>query len=335
MAAAAINLAAQVPATPLVETFVGQWDPNSPRALIGMDRMQTRHPDSFVGLLYHVWERNGQRPGLLTVWPNPYDVANTPTCVINRKYVTDPYYGNSNTPMAIDPLWETYWEQESPLKVSVSLKQTSPNVLTATAMVGFVSHPPSSLYRVAFVLVGDGITTEAFDSRNGYVSGQRNNYVGDDQCQGADWEVYTKGSDIVTGVKYNNVVLFYDTPYEGRTLAINPSAGTAYGTTRPFLLNQLTNQFGDKINVPNNAYRVVAIIIDGAGRYVNCATSGYPTNATTSLEESLLAKEVSQVVYRDLHGRRIAKPKGGELCIKTTLYTDGSQEVSKEIAPGY
>lgn len=94
-------LSAQVAVTPLVETYVGQWCPNSPRGLIGMDRMSALHPDTFVGLLYHIPSRNGQRSPLLTVSPNPGNVANSPVCIINRSEVVDPWWGNAGEELGV------------------------------------------------------------------------------------------------------------------------------------------------------------------------------------------------------------------------------------------
>ncbi len=332
LSSASLSLTAQIPVTPLVETFVGQWDPNSPSGMIGLDYMQAKYPDSFVSLLYHVDSPNGERPGLLTVSPPPYNIAKTPLCVINRQDPTDPYYGSSYTPMGFEQLWEKYREQDCPIRVRASLEHSAPNLLVAKVNVGFLGVPTSSLYRVAFVLVADGLTTEDFDSRSGYVSGQSNGYIGDDKYQGNGWEVYTKGTNPVTGIKYNSVVLRYDKPFEGRTLAIEPEQGVAYGLSKNYHIDELTNRFGDQIKVPNNAYRVVTIIIDGAGNYVSCAKSGYPDSTTDIAADAPLAKEVQRVVYHDVHGRQISEPKQGGLSIRTTIYTDGTREVSK-IAP--
>lgn len=323
------TLTAQVAATPLVETFVGQWCPWSPRGIIGMDRMQEKYQDKFVCLLYHIPSKNGLRPGLLTVSPNPHNIVNSPRCVLSREEVVDPYYGNSYMDLAVENDWKDYLDVQVPVEVSVSLEKTSEDVLRATAKVAFVSTPTSSLYRVAFVLVADSVTTEAFDNRSGYVSGQNNGYVGDEKLKGDDWLPFTQGSATVYGVKYNNLVLDYEEPFLGRTLAINPEAQSAYSTTHSFNLQNVTNIYGGRIPVPENRYRVVAIVSDGAGNYVNCAKSGY-ADGTSGIDHLAAEKDIQSIVYHDIHGLQTARPLPGNMYIETTTYTDGTRSVRKQ-----
>lgn len=326
--AVGVTAAAQVAATPLVETFIGQWCPCSPRGIVAMDRMQAKYPDKFVGLLYHIASKDGRRPGLLTVSPNPHNIVNSPVCAISRNEIIDPYYGNYGVDMGVETDWTKYCATEVPAKVEVKLEQTSADVLTATAKVSFLSTPTSGLYRVAFVLVADSVTTEAFDNRSGYVYGQRNNYGSDEKLVGADWETYTKGASTVSGIKYNNVVLQYEEPFLGRTLAINPETMSAYSMSHSFNLTGVTNIYGDRIPVPNNRYRVVAIVSDGSGYYVNCAKSGYPS-APAGVDDNVCTKEAAHVVYHDIHGRTVTQPQPGQLYIETTTYTDGSRTTRK------
>ena len=309
---------------PLMEEFTGLWCGNCPRGMVGMEMMKEKYGDEFVAISFHSDSQNGSGGAMSYVpeenWPlNP---PSFPAAALNREYGIDPYYGFGSGPdFGLETAWNALRDGHiAPCDIScqAALYDDREGSLYATATARFAADVENNYYRLAFALVGDGLTNPSWL--------QTNYYSGNTSYTGELWEQFTSAGQMVAGLKYNDVALQYDMPIGGITgsLPAQIQMGRNYQYEYIFDISSLPTD----ASITAERLRVVAMVIDAeTNRVVNCCTSPYPGHYT-GVEAVEASGTVVATEWYDLQGRRIESPATG-LYLRLTRYADGTSRCDK------
>lgn len=313
---------------PLVEEFTGFWCGFCPRLYVTMETMHKKYGDEFVGVSYH------NRDELTTV-PNftyPVEIPDeTLPCVsINRIDIGNEIVGDT------EQLWLEARRRMPAAEISVDInwKDESCAELVATSKVNFVRDCNGKKFKLAYFLVADNLSDESWKQTNYYATGKYGNLVG----EYADRFNPGTGSEEVTGLTYNNIVLTSkgvfgtDAGYPDKI-----SAGDSYTNDFTF---EIPEDFFCIVNYPilepvkipvdKSKLRIVAAIIDAeSSAVINSDSSAYSGSGAGVDTVSAPGSPV-RTVYYDLTGRNIAAPHDG-IYIRVDEYSDGKRQVTKEV----
>lgn len=245
-----------------IEEFTGTGCPWCPRGIVGMEKLRNDKADKFVGIAIHQY--NNSDPMFIS-YDNYADLgfSSAPSCAVERKTITDPYYGDSEYDYGISDLFDQVANQDAYHGAELTAKWNSD--FTAVDVVAKVeSAINGAQYSLELVLLGDSLTGTASSWR------QTNNYtaysaeqVGEDLAIFANGGQY--GTSYINNFKFNDVALA--SSYKNGSNELAPFVITSDGATINYTLNLPT------ATALNNAIRkelvyVAALIIDPASGYV-------------------------------------------------------------------
>ena len=188
---------------PLMEEYTGMWCGWCPSGYVAMEMMKEEHPSDFVCVSYH------NNDELDAIAPYPSQVSGYPAAYMNRNIAVNPWYGLSDSKeFGINDCWQDLHSQFTPADISVGVAWADDSrlSLTATADVEFIMDCDDADYRLSFILLGDGLSSDSWV--------QNNSYAGNTRYSGKYWNIFTRGSQAIIGLVYNDVALKYE-HYEG------------------------------------------------------------------------------------------------------------------------
>lgn len=304
---------------PLVEEFTGLNCGYCPRGYVMLEEMKEAYGDRFVALSYHSlgWESNAMDcidSDNLPVIPSGYPAAS-----LNRNQTVDP----SDIPM----LWEKCYRNQTPAEVLVdwNWSEDNPDKLKAIAKVRFLQDMDESDYRLAFVMLADGLTNPKWIQDNYYSNYDPKEY------SGPYWDLFIGKGEHVMGLTFNDIVV-YATDYKGveESLPARIESGEWYEYSIEIDPEDIVNLKGTHIVDNFDLTRMVAIIVEGKnGKPLNSISSGYPANGMGT-DMTAAIEEPETILYFDTQGRRVEYPSQG-IFIKTEIFNDGSLRTSKII----
>lgn len=135
----------------LVEEFTGTGCGWCPRGLVGMDKMHDRYGLQFVGIGIHQY--NGDDP----MYPQYKNIGlnSAPSCLIDRDYQTDPYYGSDNVDICHDFEAEAAKGAMVALEVEGEYNEDKTEVTITATIRPYANISGTSL---GVVLTADGLT---------------------------------------------------------------------------------------------------------------------------------------------------------------------------------
>lgn len=287
---------------PLVEEYTGTWCGNCPRGYVGMEHMKELYGDEFVGVAYH----NTDAMEIMAQEKYPSVVANFPAAWMDRAFLTDAYYGNTNEIFGIRRTWLERQRDIPIANIDVDATLSAGgSTLKVTATTTFVRDlTDANRYRVSYILTADGFS--AF---------QTNYYTpGDSRTVGDDMDLFLNGGDQVK-VTFNDVV--------AATTAASGIAGSIPAKVQQnvpvthshtFRLNEAKNTKGKQMFTEGIRPGAVVILLDTqTGEVVNAAKISYDRIvAAEGIEPITLdAADVSTGLTYDLQGRRVSAPAMG------------------------
>lgn len=140
----------------VMEEFNGLGCGYCPRGSVAMERLRADYPDTFIGISIHQF--NDADPMYLTHYPS-LGFESAPQCMLDRKVMTDPYYGGTySTCYAIRSVFERYQQMETTVGVEVrgTWKSTARMQVVAEAELQFVADAKD--YELVFVLTADSVS---------------------------------------------------------------------------------------------------------------------------------------------------------------------------------
>ena len=299
-----------------VEEYTGTGCGWCPRGMVGMEKLRHTFGDSFVGIAVHQYNSGDA----MYIAPNSYANLNfdgAPQCTLERRYYTDPYYGNGEdicddfrAVLARQPLVavdvEAMWNED---QSKVNAKATVQSLADGAN------------YKIEYVLIGDGITGTAsgFKQSNYYPNYYSSSSLPEDLAPFGSGGQY--GTTSVAGLTFNDVALsssYVSGSNQASQLTNLSNTEPAYSEytlnlpTKTVLLNAIDRE---------QVY-VAVLLVDNSGKIANAAKAKVqpyePTgiNLLTSGQTTPAAQQ-----YYTIDGKLLNAPVKG---INIVKYSDGS-----------
>ncbi len=253
----------------VIEEFTGTTCGNCPRGFAGMEYIKENCDGRAYVIAVHNYSQAD--PMYCARYKNP-GWGGAPTCCIDRKITTDPYFG---TGYGIEATMEEY-RQIAPnvdLSLTASFTDDKQTKVKATANLEFLSAAKN--YTIAYVLTADSLrgTTSAWRQDNYYASKTTAEAGATNDmpllalfCKGGEW-----GQSKVL-LTYNDVALTSSWSEQGTNQATKLTTSIAAGKT---LSNSYTLTLPTNTTLMNavkkNLLFVTALVLDGEGKVVNAA----------------------------------------------------------------
>lgn len=297
----------------VVEEFTGTGCGYCPRGIVGMEKLRNKFGDLFVGIAVHQYN-SGDAMYIATNSYANLNFSGAPQCTIDRRYYTDPYYGNGDDicddfaavqsiPTLVDVNVEANWNED---ESKVDAKATVQSLVD------------DANYNIEYVLIGDGITgTASGFKQSNYYSSYSPSQLPDDLADFGRGGKY--GQSSVSGLSFNDVAL--SSSYVSGT---NKAAKLTNLSSEEPAISEYTLSLPTKTTLKNAIDKeqvyVAALIIDNSGIIVNAAKAKVmpyvPTGITTITQQPS-----SSTQYYTIDGKRIDAPVKGVNIVKCS---DGS-----------
>ena len=298
-----------------VEEFTGTGCGWCPRGWVGMEKLRSTFGDSFVGIALHQYNSGDA----MYINPNSYAKLNfsgAPSCMLDRRYETDPYYGNGGDicndfaallarPTLVDVNVEAMWNED---QSKVNAKAT------VQSLVDGVN------FKIEYVLIGDGITGTAsgFKQANNYAQYAASSLPADmaDFAKGGRY-----GTASVSGLTFNDVAL--SSSYVSGT---NQAAQlTNLSSTEPahseYTLNMPTKTV--LLNaIDREQVYVAVLLVDNTGKIANAGKAKVQPYEPTGIQ-LLTSGQTTPAAqqYYTIDGKLLNAPVKGVNIVK---YSDGT-----------
>lgn len=303
---------------PLLEEYTGMGCGWCPRGAIGIEKMRQLYGDRFVAVAHHC----DDELSIFTADARPNNAPGQPVAWINRWRETDPYNGdNPEVVFGIDKVWKSVAESFTPADISVEWDWTdaSQETIEATATVNFVKAFSEADFRVAYMLVADGLKDE-----NWY---QGNYYTGRTDTYPAEFDYLVSSPQYIMDVVFDDAVILAESPkgIEG-SLPSEIAADIPMTHTSRLKLSDANNLSGVNLVQDKSRLRVVAIVLDATtGNILNSACAA---TSKSGLDTVTVGRVPIATDTYDLTGRRVSETYKG-IAVRTIIYSDGSRATEK------
>ena len=287
---------------PLFEEYTGTGCGYCPRGALGMEKLKEMYGDRFVGVAYHI--SDVMSIAVMEDYPN-YAPAQ-PDAYIDRYVKTDPYFGPDMAAgkFLVDEVWEAQASVFAPAHFSAVCRWTDEErtAIEVTSSTRFVRDYDEADFRVAYILVGDGLQGRTIDW------GQGNYYSGEVGRWPAAFDYLVDSPRVIYGLTYDHVALCM--PEMRGVPGSLPSViktDEEMEHTYTISLDQAVNLKGESLIQDKDKLYVVAVLLDAStGRAVNCASARPGATAVGELPSDGAAAE-----YYTLQGVRTDAPAHG------------------------
>lgn len=277
---------------PVMEEYTGLWCGYCPRGFACLEHMNDLYGDDFIGISYHS-DDPMEIPGGV-----PGDVSSFPEARMDRTLSQDPDFS------VINPLWQS-------MRTELPVAEVTPQAwwtddahtqIHAISTSRFVAGEDDDRYKVAYVLVQDGMQDSEWKQSNSYAGDTR--YPGDPYMN-----PFTSGSNPVSGLVFNDIAV-YSPALRGTPESIPTHFDAAQELTHAIDIQaeDVKNIYGKELIQDPAKLSVVAMLLDKDGKVVNagrCPVAMEPASAAS------LEADTSSPVYYDLQGRRVVRPGSG------------------------
>ena len=306
----AVVVGVKVQRNVLIEEFTGTGCGWCPRGLVGMDKMHDKYGLKFVGIGIHGY--NSTDP----MYPQYKNIGlnSAPSCLVDRDYETDPYYGSDN----IDICHDVDAEMAKGSMVAVDVKgeynedKTEVNITATIRPYATVSGAS-----IGFVLTADGLTgTSSSWKQSNYYTQYSASQLPPDLAQfGAGGE---KGTSTFAWV-YNDVAIASYKEGSNWEMSLGSLAQNESRTVTATLKMPTKQILLDAIIYEKVAANV--FVLNSSGKAINAARS-YVTIADGIKDVNAQPKaDLREVARYTLDGRMITAPQKG---VNIVRLSDGS-----------
>ena len=307
---------------PLFEEYTGTGCGNCPRGTLGMEKLTEMYGDRFVGVAYHV----SDIMSIADIEGYPNYAPAQPDAYIDRYVKTDPYFGTDMSKMEflVPEVWEAQEEIFAPAHFSLTCNwaDEARERLDVTADFTFVRDYEDADFRVAYILVSDGLRGEGVNWR------QANYYSGESGRWPADFDQFVDAPRYIEDMTYNHVAIAL--PEKDGVAGSVPSeisADAAMSHSYTFDLSEAVNLKGESLVQDKKDIYVVAALVDAStGHVVNSAKA---TPAQLAVEDLETADEPVAVEFVTLQGYKLERVLKGEPVIEVSRYSDGRVKTRK------
>ncbi|MDE6650287.1 MAG: hypothetical protein K2K45_10200 [Muribaculaceae bacterium] len=289
----------------LFEEFTSTGCQYCTRGYAALAYIKENYPD-FVTASYHT-NYNNVDP-MKVVANFPVAVNGYPAASIGRNGTCDPYFGNQIYDSKIPVVDEIIAANSvfTPWNISVSHTWDSDDHLTAKVDACNVLGYENGLYRIAYILVADGLSGEGsgWIQNNGFgTTMQNDSYVAElnDFCRGGKY-----GASRIAGLVFDDVVISAQ-GYNGvqGSVPVKLAAYEEMSHTFTFDLSKVKSE----ILPDKNKLRIIAALVDSNGKVLNSAKN--EVNDYTGAGVESVAESNAQVEYFNLNGVKVSEPSQG------------------------
>lgn len=283
----------------LYEEYTGTWCPWCPRGFAALEYMRNNYPEFVTASIHY-----DDPMQVMNQFPSP--VQSFPSAVLSRGTIVDPYYGTQSFDMEVPVVGDILDLNAipTPWKIAVSHLWESENSLIAKAEVANMAGFKNGNYRLAYLLVADGISGvgSSWYQKNNYAS-YKPEFVEELNafCKGGEY-----GKSTVIGLVFNDVVISPEGVY-----GVDGSIPSALEAEQPaeHLFTFDLSKIDPQLIPDRNKLRVIAMVLDADGAVLNCAKDEVNDYDPSAVDGVIVGNEPA--VYFDLNGRRIAHPTEG------------------------
>ncbi len=287
---------------PLFEEYTGTGCGYCPRGPLGMEKLAQMYGDRFVGVAYHV----SDIMSIAATEDYPNYAPAQPDAFLDRYVQTDPYFGNdiAKKEFLVDDVWLSQEEIFATAHLSASCKWADDNRtrLEVTSNIQFVRDYKDVDFRMAYILVGDGLRGETPEWW------QSNYYSGEEGKWPAEFDFLVEAPKKIPDVTYDHVALYMPemrgVPGSLPT-AINADEVTEHNYTLD--LDKAVNRGGMSLIQDKDLLYVVAVILDASdGRVINSVEARPGESAVDAI-----SSDASVAEYYTLQGVKTDAPAHG------------------------
>lgn len=294
---------------PLLEEYTGLWCGWCPRGYVGLEEMNKRFPNDFIGVSYH----NRDQMEVLKPADFPSAVGGYPAAFLERALAVDAYSGLQGSGFGLDKIWKVRRDELAPADVlaTAAYTEAAQSKIDVKAYVTFPFIPKNANYALSFILTADSLSDATWKQSN-YLSGNAS-YASDPLLK----EFY-EGGRSVTGLVFNDVFVGRsgNTPISGLIDNDNIRADEAQTFNYSFDLSTLVKpaliHHKEKVNV-------ITLLID---RNTNEVVNAHKTRVTVfnAIENVNVRPTTKNDKIYDLSGRQITNPTKGIYIINGKKY---------------
>ena len=304
-----ITVLTKVPTCRVVfEDYTAMWCQYCPRATAIMEYLTKKHPDDFIGIAVHQYDKigiNGYKPPVVGKFGLPYVWA-------SRRAKVSGYTG--------EELYQQAKAIGAMMDIDVKAEwNASGNGINVQSTTTFRTNLSNANYALAYVVVEDGMHNASWSQANSYDG------LTDLLNENEEMAVFVKGGRVVYGLKYNHVArafLGIDSGMEG-SLPNNVVADR--GIKHQAMFDGVGSNWKPQ-NKQN--LRVVVMVIDNTTHNVvngaHCPIKPYNTTGVATTKNTDQRVEVARF---NLKGQRLSAPERG---INIVKYSDGTVEKVNE-----
>ena len=290
------------------EDYTAMWCQYCPRATAIIEYLTKKHPDDFIGIAVHQYDKigiNGYKPPVVGKFGLPYVWA-------SRRAKVSGYTG------------EEFYQQAKAIGAMMDIDvkaewNASGNGINVQSTTTFRTNMSNANYALAYVVVEDGMHNASWSQANSYDG------LTDLLNENEEMAVFVKGGRVVYGLKYNHVArafLGIDSGMEG-SLPNNVVADR--GIKHQAMFDGVGSNWKPQ-NKKN--LRVVVMVIDNTTHnVVNGAHCPIKPYNTTGIATPKAKAERVEVARFNLNGQRLSAPERG---INIVKYSDGTVEKVNE-----
>ncbi|MBO5444078.1 MAG: hypothetical protein J5995_01845 [Muribaculaceae bacterium] len=327
---------------PVVEEYTYLGCGYCPRGYVMLEQMKSLYGSKFMGISYH---SSGNEHGAMACIDDALkplaNIGGYPAASLNR--------GADVDPSDIPSRWKSLVKNTTTCDVSARLEWTddTQTELMLTGNARFLKDMTEHDYRIAYIVIGDGLSSMAWSQSNYYSS-----YEPTGIYARPFWDLFVGKDEHIRGLIFNDIALAMS-DYKGveGSLPESIEAGKEYGFSFTIDKASLHNIKDEEIVTDYNKVRCIAMIVDSKnGRVANCISTLYPNGGDPfpvrddidwnpvieEDKESGVAPiignaEPVRTEYFGVSGVRIANPQKGDIVIKVETLSGGATRHSKII----
>lgn len=272
----------------VVEEGTGTWCGWCPRGIVGLEQMSAKYPEKFIGIAIHSSDAMASTSYAPVI--NRY-FSGFPSCIINRDplYVVDPNFDDLDLCYSKDNYWAG---QRGAAKVDMTVATDADNSFYVTATTTFAFSESNADYKLAFVIIEDGIKGI-----------QTNNYAGGNYGAMGGWE--NRGSSAMWTYEHTARDIF-------AAYGLDNSIPSTIVAEEPMTFH--TTLSGS--NVTKTAETaVIALVLDTATGTILNATKVMAEDYGEVTAINSVPQTTAHTDYFDLSGRRVSRPAKGSIVI--------------------
>ena len=304
-----ITVLTKVPTCRVVfEDYTAMWCQYCPRATAIMEYLTKKHPDDFIGIAVHQYDKigiNGYKPPVVGKFGLPYVWA-------SRRAKVSGYTG--------EELYQQAKAIGAMMDIDVKAEwNASGNGINVQSTTTFRTNMSNANYALAYVVVEDGMHNASWSQANSY------NGLTDLLNENEEMAVFVKGGRVIYGLKYNHVARAFLGIDSGMESSLPKNVVADRGIKHQAMFEGVGRNW-----TPQNKknLRVVVMVLDNStNSIVNGAHCSIKPYSTTGVATTKNTDQRVEVARFNLKGQRLSAPEQG---INIVKYSDGTVEKVNE-----